>query len=173
MKRHISPEHMITFLLETPFFEKLEPRELQEIIHIVKEVEYKAGDILFEEGDSGDAWYVVYRGAVDILKYGEKIAEIGEKGCFGEMSILDKLPRSATVRAAIDSIFLRVSSEDFDKLTNEKHPVAYKLIHEMAILSSQRQRDTTAKLSLLLQSSDVNDVHAGIRCIVGESTVRE
>lgn len=164
---------MITFLLETPFFETLEPRELQEILHVVKEAEYQAGDILFEEGTEGDAWYVVYRGGVDILKSGEKIAEIGEKGCFGEMSILDKLPRSATVRASADSIFLRVGSEDFDKLVTEEHPVAYKLIHEMAILSSQRQRDTTIKLSQLLNSSDVDDVHAGIRHIVGESTVSE
>ena len=46
----------ILFLLETPMFEKLDPSELMEIIHIVKVEQYETGDIIFKEGDTGDAW---------------------------------------------------------------------------------------------------------------------
>ena len=168
---------MITFLLETPFFEKLEPREVMEIIHIVEVAEYPAGDVVFKEGDTGDAWFIVYRGAVDVLKEGaageKKIAEIGPKGCFGEMSILNDLPRSATIRAAEDTMVLRVKRGVFGKLVEEEHLVAYKLLHEMAILLAERQHTSTSKLSELLDKSDVGDIQNGIRSIVGESSVRD
>ena len=177
MKNKISRERMITFLLETPFFEKLEPTELMEIIHIVEVEEYQAGDTIFNEGDEGDAWYVVYRGMVDVLKKGitgeTKIAEIGPKGCFGEMSILNGLPRSATIRADEDSTVLRVKRGVFGKLIEEEHLVAYKLLHEMAILLAERQHTSTTKLSGLLDETDVSSIQSGIRGIVGESSVRD
>ena len=131
MTSHIPREQMITFLLTTPFFESLEPREMMEIIHVVEKIECKEGDIIFEENAPGDAWYVVYKGSVTVEKSGTEIATIGERGCFGEMSIVDKLPRSATIRAAEDSVLLCVKSADFDELIKEEHLVAYKLLHEM------------------------------------------
>lgn len=173
MTSHISREQMITFLLETPFFEMLDPRELMEIIHIVEKADFKSGEVVFEEGATGDAWYIVYRGSVDVLNNGEKIAEIGQKSCFGEMSVLDKLPRSATIVANEDSVLLCVKSSIFNELVNEANPVAYKLIYEMAKLLSNRQRASTAKLSELLRDNNVDDVHKGIKDIVGVSTLRE
>lgn len=173
MTKHISRERMITFLLETPFFEALEPTELMEIIHIVERAEFKAGEVVFEEGATGDEWYIVYRGSVDVTKNGEKIAKIGQKGCFGEMSVLDKLPRSATIVANVDSVLLCVKSSIFNELINEEHLVAYKLIHEMAKLLSTRQRVSTATLSELLQDNNVDHVHKGIKDIVGVSTPGE
>jgi len=177
MKAKIPRERMITFLLETPFFEKLEPTELMEIIHIVEVDEYQAGDTIFNEDDTGDAWYIVYRGLIDVLKNGSagemKIAEIGPKGCFGEMSVLNGLPRSATIRAAEDSMVLRVKRDAFGKLIEEDHMVAYKLMHEMAILLAERQHTSTTKLSVLLDETDVGNIQNGIRNIVGESSVRD
>ena len=173
MSKHLNRERMITFLLETPLFDKLDPTELMEIIHVVEEVEYREGDLIFKEGDPGDAWYVVYRGGVEVLNNGEKVADIGAMGCFGEMSILDQLPRSATIRAASDSVLLRVGKAPFDELIKEQHLVAYKLIQQMAILLSERQRNSTAVLSELLKDTNVDEVHAGIRGIVGAASVRE
>ena len=55
METKITRERLITFLLETPMFEKLIPSELMEIIHIVEVHQYQAGDVVFSEGDTGDA----------------------------------------------------------------------------------------------------------------------
>ena len=177
MKIKIPREQMITFLLETPFFEKLEPTEIMEIIHIVEVAEYQAGEVIFKEGDPGDAWFVMYRGAVEVLKHGaegeKRIAEIGPEDCFGEMSILDGLPRSATIRATEDSVVLRVRRDAFGELLDDDHLVAYKLIHHMAILLAERQRTTTLRLSELLNATEIIEVHRGIMGIVGESAVRE
>ena len=177
METKVTRERLITFLLETPMFENLEPSEIMEIIHIVQVEMYKSGDIIFREGDTGDAWYVLYHGAVDVLKHGasgeNKITALGPQACFGEISILDGSPRSATIRAAGDSVVFRVPRDAFAELIDSDHLVAYKLLHHMAILLAERQRTTTLRLSELLKASEITDVHEGIMNIVGESSVRE
>jgi len=173
----VTRERLITFLLETPMFEKLEPSEIMEIIHIVEVEQYQAGDVVFKEGDTGDAWYVLYRGAIEVLKHGatgeKKITELGPQACFGEISILDGSPRSATIRVAKDSVAFRIPREAFGELLDDDHLVAYKLLHQMAILLAERQRTTTLRLSELLNASEITEVHKGIMSIVSESSVKE
>ena len=177
METKVTRERLITFLLETPMFEKLEPSEIQEIIHVVEVEQYQAGDIVFNEGDAGDAWFVLYRGAIEVLKRGatgdKKITELGPQACFGEISILDGSPRSATIRTTEDAVVFRVSRQAFGELIDDDHLVAYKLLHQMAILLAERQRITTLRLSELLSATGITEVHAGIMSIVGESSVRE
>lgn len=177
MTAKVTRERLITFLLETPMFEKLDPSEIREIIHIVEVEQHQAGDTVFSEGDVGDAWYVLYKGAVDVLKHGatgeKKITELGPQACFGEISILDGSPRSATIRVTEDSTVFRVPRQAFAGLIDDGHLVAYKLLHEMAILLAQRQRATTLRLSELLNATEIAQVQEGIMTIVGESSVRE
>ena len=177
METKVTRERLITFLLETPMFEKLVPSEIMEIIHIVEVEQYQAGNVVFREGDKGDAWFVLYRGAVEVIKQGatgeKKIAELGPQACFGEISILDGSPRSATIRVTEDSVAFRVPREVFGELLDNDHLVAYKLLHQMAILLAERQRTTTLRLSELLNASEITEVHEGIMSIVGESSVRE
>jgi len=177
MDTKVTRERLITFLLETPMFEKLEPSEIMEIIHIVETEQYKSGDIIFNEGDKGDAWYVLYKGAVEVIKNGaageKKIAGLGPQACFGEISILDGSPRSATIRATEDSVVLRVQRAAFGELIDADHLVAYKLLHQMAILLAERQRSTTLRLSVLLNETELVGVLKEIMSIVGESSVRE
>jgi CRP-like cAMP-binding protein len=177
METKITRERLITFLLETPMFEKLTPSEMMEIIHIVEVEQYQAGDVVFNEGDAGDAWYVMYRGKVEVLKHGvsgvKKIINLGPQACFGEISILDGSPRSATIRATETSIVFRIPRDAFGALIDDDHLVAYKLLHQMAILLAGRQRTTTIRLSELLNANEITEVHDGIRSLVGESSVRE
>lgn len=177
METKITRERLITFLLETPMFMKLTPMELAEIIHIVKVEKYKAGDLVFEEGDAGDAWYVLYKGAVEVIKNdeagGKKINELSPRACFGEISILDGLPRSASIRATEDSEVIRIPRKGFAELLDDNHLVAYKLLHEMAILLAKRQRTATLKLSELLLANGINEIHEEIKSLIGESSTRE
>ena len=177
METKVTRERLITFLLETPMFEKLVPSEIMEIIHIVEVEQYQAGDVVFIECDKGDAWFELYRGAVEVIKQGEpgekKIAELGPQACFAAIPILDGSPRSATIRVTEDSVAFRVPREAFGELVDDDHLVAYKLLHQMAILLADRQRTTTLRLSELLNASEITEVHEGIMGIVGESSVRE
>ena len=177
METKVTRERLITFLLETPMFEKLDPSEIQEIIHIVEVEQYQAGDVVFSEGDTGDAWFVLYRGAIEVLKHGstgeKKIAELGPQACFGEISISGWLATFRNDPCHRRCCSVRIPREAFDELLENDHLVAYKFFHQMAILLAERQRTTTFRLSELLNATEIMEVHRGIMGIVGESAVRE
>ncbi len=80
-----------------------------------------AGATLFREGDDASAMFVVISGEVEVLKKSKRgiearVAVLGPGDWFGEMSIVDVQPRSATVRALAPSRLLRVSAADLDAL---------------------------------------------------------
>jgi CRP/FNR family transcriptional regulator, cyclic AMP receptor protein len=80
-----------------------------------------AGAVVFHEGDAAHCLYVLLEGEVEVLKKSRgarehRVAILGPTDCFGEMSLIDVQPRSATVRAIAPSRVLRVNSEDFDRL---------------------------------------------------------
>jgi CRP-like cAMP-binding protein len=177
MEAHISPENMITFLLTTPMFEDLEPLEIRDIIHIIEVQKFAPGEIIFREGESGEAWYALYSGEVEVQKQsdsGQQTIKILEPGsCFGEIAVLDKLPRSATISAKENAVALRIPQDKFNDLLEKDHLIAYKLIHNMAIMLASRQRANTETLTKLLLANELSDIHYGIREIVGDSSVRE
>ena len=80
-----------------------------------------AGEIVFREGDDANAMYVVLHGEMEVLKKSKRstearVALLGPGDWFGEMSIVDIQPRSATVRALAPGRLLRISAADLDAL---------------------------------------------------------
>lgn len=80
-----------------------------------------AGEVVFREGDDANAMFVVLRGEMEVLKKSKRATEsrvalLGPGDWFGEMSIVDIQPRSATVRALAPSRLLRISAADLDAL---------------------------------------------------------
>lgn len=82
---------------------------------------FAPGAAIFREGDAAQCLYVLLDGEVEVLKKSHagrehRVAILGPTDCFGEMSLIDVQPRSATVRAVAPARVLRMSSEDFDRL---------------------------------------------------------
>jgi CRP-like cAMP-binding protein len=82
---------------------------------------FPPGENVFLEGSAAHCLYVLLDGEVEVLKKSRtgrehRVAILGPADCFGEMSLIDVQPRSATVRAIAPSRALRVASEDFDRL---------------------------------------------------------
>jgi len=83
--------------------------------------EVDPGTIVFKEGDSGREMFVILDGEVEVLRrsrrgHETRVAILGPSDWFGEMSILDVLPRSATTRVLAPSRLLRLTSHDLDGL---------------------------------------------------------
>jgi CRP-like cAMP-binding protein len=83
--------------------------------------EVAAGTVVFKEGDSGREMFVILDGEVEVLRRSKRghetrVAILGPNDWFGEMSILDVLPRSATTRVLAPSRLLRLTSHDLDGL---------------------------------------------------------
>jgi CRP/FNR family transcriptional regulator, cyclic AMP receptor protein len=94
----------VAVLSGSSLFDMLSNEELSAIASLAREVNVPAGHVLFEEGELGDSIYVVVQGEVEVMRRDsagtpECIASLGPQQFFGEMSLIDKEYRSATVRA--------------------------------------------------------------------------
>jgi CRP-like cAMP-binding protein len=102
--------------------------------------EVRRGDVIIHEGNQVDGLYVVLSGEVAVSKGGQCLASLREGELFGEMSLLQKTPATATVTAARNTSLLRLPREAFDTLILT-HPQILELISG---LSEARQRQTWA-----------------------------
>jgi CRP/FNR family transcriptional regulator, cyclic AMP receptor protein len=75
--------------------------------------EFKAGDIIFKEGDSGAEFYVIKSGKVDIQLGNRLLGTLGDHDIFGEMALIDTAPRSATAVAKTDVTLVPVGEKQF------------------------------------------------------------
>ena len=129
----ITLEQIINFLLEAPMFGDLDAAQLSQIVHIMQVQRLRDGQIVFKEGEPGDAWYVIFDGTLDVFKSedflpDQRIATLNARACFGEMAILDHSPRSASVVARGEATVFRFPRKEFEHLLHEDNLAAYKLI---------------------------------------------
>ena len=113
-----------------------------EIFKFEKNVDYyDAGETIFQAGDEGHCMYIVQAGEVDVGA-GEVLVEtIGPGGIFGEMAIIDKSPRSATVVARSDC---RLVALDETKFMQHVHRTPFFAIQVMRIMTERLRRRMTA-----------------------------
>lgn len=109
-----------------------------DIFKYEKNVEYyAAGDTIFEVGDEGHHMYVVQDGEVEVLVKDKVIDSLGPGGVFGEMAIIDKSPRTATVRARTDC---KVVPIDETRFMNHVHRTPFFAIQVMRIMNERLRR---------------------------------
>lgn len=113
-------------------------------------VEFKAGEYVFREGDLGTEMYIINEGKVEILNQvgdEEQILATLEKGdFFGEMSVLEDLPRAASARAATDLRLLPINGSTFDQLLQGNPEIAVRMMRKL----SRRLRETDEMIKSLL-----------------------
>ncbi|OQX52546.1 MAG: hypothetical protein B5M53_08210 [Candidatus Cloacimonas sp. 4484_209] len=136
-------------------FKKLTDEELKHILNIATAKSFKKDEIIFNEGDKGDAFYVVLKGSIRISTFvpnvGEEALAILKKGnYFGEMALIDNAPRSASAIANEDTILLKITDANFRNLLVSDHNIAYKLLWELVKTLSKRLRETDSKLKTIL-----------------------
>ena len=96
-------------------------------------IEFAAGDVIFAEGDaSNKTLYAVKEGSVEITVNGIPVETVEAGNFFGEMSLIDAAPRSATAIATIDSKIVFVDKYHFLYLTHETPTFALHVMHVMA-----------------------------------------
>jgi CRP/FNR family transcriptional regulator, cyclic AMP receptor protein len=139
-------------LARVPLFRRLEPHELEHLAEEVEQVNYKAGEIIFHEYDTGDALYVVEEGAVRIWVTDEDVqevtlAELQPGQLFGEMAVLDRGQRSSSATAMVDTHLHRLTSDDFEKFLIAHPDCAIDVICEIAARLRQTNLLVTKRAS--------------------------
>jgi len=117
-------------------FSTLRPRELRVVDGLLHEREYLAGEVVFDEGEEGQALYVVLKGRVLICRQGDpvhgRIAEIPAGALFGELALLDGIPRTAQARALDHCIIAALARADFNGLLETHASTASKIALQLA-----------------------------------------
>lgn len=104
------------------------------------------GRVLFNEGDPGSALCIVDRGTVAVLKGEREIARIVRGRAFGEMSVLDGRPRSATCRAIGPCKVLTLGDASLRRMLKERPEIAAKMLFALASSITSRLRRTNKQL---------------------------
>ncbi len=137
-RQRLLSQVMNTSALFQPFGRK----DRRELVERFRAREVRRGEVLIHEGQRVDGLYVVLSGEVAVSKGGQPLAHLREGELFGEMSLLNKTPATATVTAVRNASLLRLPREDFNTLILT-HPQVLVLVSE---LTETRQRSNEALL---------------------------
>ena len=127
-------------------FSTLSPRELKTADNLLHERSYLQGEVIFDQGEEGQALYIIETGKVLICRQGQqaegKIAELGPGRLFGELALLDSQPRSADARCLAPTRLIRLRGADLDELMTNR-PAATREIVRVLV---KRLRETGRRM---------------------------
>jgi voltage-gated potassium channel len=103
----------VELLRGLPLFELCSKKDLRRIAAIAVERELEAGAELIREGEPAGEFFVVVEGEVDVRRRGRRVARLGEGSFVGEIALLSRSPRTATVIASTPLRVLAISGRDF------------------------------------------------------------
>ncbi|HEY6100524.1 MAG TPA: cyclic nucleotide-binding domain-containing protein, partial [Anaeromyxobacter sp.] len=105
-------------LRRSPLFEMLSDAEIEVLAELSRPRRFGPGDVIFAEGDAGDSLFVLQSGEVEVVARarggaGSVLAVLSPPDGFGEMSLVDREVRSASVRARTECSALQLTAENF------------------------------------------------------------
>jgi CRP/FNR family transcriptional regulator, cyclic AMP receptor protein len=129
-------------LAQVKMFSSLNKKELAMISRAADVITVKDGAEIVREGTYGHDFYLIVSGAATVRRNGRKVANLGPGSYFGELSLLDNGPRSATVVADGDTEIAVIGQREFIGVLDQVPAVTHKLLVNMA--TRLREADTRA-----------------------------
>jgi len=147
------------FLKKTLLFKDLTENELVEVILIGQLKTFEKDQVIFRDGDPGDSLYLIVDGSVRISKMQnnkeEALAILEAKSFFGEMTILDKMPRSAWAIANCDCSVFQIEADKLFDLFNKDREIAYKFLYAFCVTLTKRLRMTNEKFNIMMSLANM------------------
>ena len=141
----MSIEQEVEVLRRIPLFANIEPAKLKLMCFASERITYKSGQSLFEQGDVGDAAFIIIEGAADVIVTHDAplvVAQVGKDDIVGEIAILVDIPRTATVTATSDLTTLKITKDLFFRMITDFPEMGVEIMRVLA----QRLEKTTAQL---------------------------
>ena len=143
---------IINLLIDIPIFDRLGSKELRAVSKYMNYMDFKRGEIVFNEGERGDYVCFVVKGSLNVLKRSETgeqgvIATLNKGRSMGEMAVIDDFPRSATVKAQIETSLVILTRKGFDQILDEYPETGVKILKGISRLLSQNLRKTSSRLA--------------------------
>jgi CRP-like cAMP-binding protein len=119
-------------LKQVPLFAKLDKKGLQDVAHIADELDLPAGKEMATEGDRGREFFVLLKGEAEVTKNGSRINTMKEGDFFGEIALVSKMPRTATVTATTNVDVLVITERAFDNLLKKSPEIGRSVAEALA-----------------------------------------
>ena len=146
----------VELLQRIPLFANVEASKLKLLAFTSERIAFESGQVLFRQGDAGDAAYIIIEGEAEVLVNGAsgpiQVAVLGRNDIVGEIAILCDVPRTATIRALQRVVCLRISKDLFLRLINEFPQIAVAVVRELASrveAGNQKLRTALAEIETL------------------------
>lgn len=143
------------FLRSVPLFSRLGEASLDAILRLTRRRKYRKDEVIFHENEAGDTLFIILHGRVKVAIFGDDGKEVtlsilSEGDFFGEMSLLDSEPRSATTIAEEECELLALQRDDFTRAMAEDPGVSAALIQVLAdrLRKANHQISTLALLDV-------------------------
>jgi CRP-like cAMP-binding protein len=127
-----SQDTKVDALSRAALFEGLSRRQLVQLARVSEDLEVPAGEVLCKEGQLGREFFVIIDGEVEVTKDGKQLAVRGGGEFFGEMALLEQIPRTATVTARTPLRFFVLTRRDFQQLLRDNPGVELKILRALA-----------------------------------------
>lgn len=147
-----SSEDTVSALLRgIPLFSDLSRRELSAVESILHRREYDPDEVLFHQGDPGVGMYIIQEGTIEILyePTADTLAELTDGDFFGELSLLNETPRSATAVARTDSVLYGLFRPDLLDLVERDPSLGIQILLRMGRVLSERLVKTNEQVQQL------------------------
>jgi CRP-like cAMP-binding protein len=128
----MSRQSYLDHLASVPLFAACSKRELQAIARASVEVEIQEGRTFVEQGQTGREAFIIVEGEAAVTRNGRKIATFGPGDCVGELALLDRGPRTASVTALTPMRVLVLGPREFSGLLDEVPTLTHKLLAALA-----------------------------------------
>ena len=125
-------DEKLDVLKTVPMFGRMSHRQLERLSQLADEVTVGLDDVLTQQGEVGDEFFIVLDGHVTVLDGRRPIAQLHPGDFFGEIALLDGRPRTATVRANGITRLLVVGHREFHSLMDEFPEVRDEVLNEVA-----------------------------------------
>ncbi len=154
------------FLRSIPFFEELSDKDIHSISKYCTSKIIDSGSILFKEGDPADMFYIIMSGEVEVWKAlgsdsEDMLAVHGAGKLFGEMALIDNLPRSATVKTKTRTRLLQIGEYDFQNMIRENSSVAFSIVRSLS--SMVRKSNETFLEDLKERNAELEEANKNLK----------
>jgi CRP/FNR family cyclic AMP-dependent transcriptional regulator len=131
-------------LAKVPMFSGCTKRELEAIARAAKEVKHPEGHVIAREGDRGVGFFLITEGTARVSIGGKDRSKLGPGDFFGEIALLDRGPRTATVTSTSPIKLLGLTAWVFRGLIEEHPSIGFKLLEVVAGRLRQASKDATS-----------------------------
>lgn len=141
--RLFSQDRKMEALKRAPLFEDLARKELVQLARVSEDLEVPAGRVLCEEGEIGHEFFVIVDGEIEVTRNRRRVATRSSGDFFGEIALIEEIPRTATVTAKTPLRFFVLTRQAFAEMIDANPSVERKVLRALARRVVELSRDPT------------------------------